>query len=145
MERRNLAQIKKIGSAVLLILCLLGCTEKEEIPENELLSYPVTLLQTDDAVVTVADKDSDPYVCLSVRRNASERVSSYNMYINDRPVPVEAIDAVLGEVWTDDKILPEGEIDRFSVFVKERGRIYVRFIARYESNEYNCVISYEYE
>lgn len=145
MEIRNLAQIKKIGSAVLLILCLLGCTEKEEIPENELLSYPVTLLQTDDAVVTVADKDSDPYVCLLVRRNASERVSSYNMYINDRPVPVEAIDAVLGEVWTDDKILPEGEIDRFSVFVKERGRIYVRFIARYESNEYNCVISYEYE
>lgn len=145
MEIRNLAQIKKIGSAVLLILCLLGCTEKEEIPENELLSYPVTLLQTDDAVVTVADKDSDPYVRLSVRRNASERVSSYNMYINDRSVPVEAIDAVLGEVWTDDKLLPEGEIDQFSVFVKERGRIYVRLIARYESNEYKCVISYEYE
>lgn len=33
MEIRNLAQIKKIGSAVLLILYLLGCA-KEEIPER---------------------------------------------------------------------------------------------------------------
>lgn len=130
----------------MLILCfLVGCTPKEDIPKKEIHSYPITILQTDDAVVTVADKDSDPYVCFSVRRNASERVTSYNIYINDQPVPVETINANLGEVWTDDRILPEGEVDTFSIFVKERGRIYVLFTAQYEANEYNCIISFEYK
>lgn len=144
MEIRYLAQIKKVVSAGLLILGLLGCS-KEEIPENIELSYPYFLASTDNARVVIEDKGKDPIVVFEILRRASESLESYELTINRKNIPAESVTVTAGRVWDTDEILPEGVIDLFSSTITEEGNITVSLAAKYNSGQvYNNVISFEY-
>lgn len=144
MEIRYLAQIKKVVSAGLLILGLLGCS-KEETPENIELSYPYFLASTDNARVVIEDKGKAPIVVFEILRRASESLESYELTINRRNIPAESVTVTAGRVWDTDEILPEGVIDLFSSTITEEGNITVSLAAKYNSGQvYNNVISFEY-
>jgi len=145
MEVWNMAQIKRLGSAVLLILCLFGCTEKEEIPDSVEIYYPYTIASTENARVVIAEKGSDPVLFFEILRRASESLESYEFVIGDTKIPDGEITVTPGRVWDRDDIRPEGVIDLFSATVRQEGSITARISAKYDSGKvYNNEITFEY-